>query len=106
MACLLKLLKSKPQTRHILIIVNVLRSCIVAVKKLTHLKILQTFVEYQGHVEGRCDVMYFDNVLWYLGNHVHPKLDAFLCFVLCYCIFYVFCMLAWCVFLTQCCIDG
>ena len=28
-------------------------------------------VEYQAHVECGLDIC-FDNVLWYLGNHVHP----------------------------------
>lgn len=59
------------------------------VKKLKHLKI-----EYQVHVECGCDSMYFQNVMWYLEDHTHPKLGAVRHFVHCCCIVYVLCMLA------------
>jgi len=82
------------------------RVCIIEVKKLTHLKTLQAVVEYEAHVQCRLDGIFFNNVLWYLGNHIHPELGAVRRFVP-YCfIFYVFSMLARCVFLTQCCIGG
>ena len=39
-----------------------MKVCIIAVKKLTHLKALQTVVEYKAYVECRRDGMCFDNV--------------------------------------------
>ena len=37
--------------------------------------------------------MYFQNVMWYLEDHTHPKLGAVRHFVHCSCIVYVLCML-------------
>jgi len=48
--------------------------CITTVIKLKHLKTLNTLVEYQAHVEYGHDDIHSDNILWYLGDHIHPKL--------------------------------
>jgi len=48
--------------------------CITIIKKLQHLKTLNTLVEYQVHVECGHDDIHSDNIMWYLGDHIHPKL--------------------------------
>jgi hypothetical protein len=50
--------------------------CIIMVKKLKHLKTLNTLVEYQEYVECGHDDIYSDNILWYLGDHILPKLGT------------------------------
>lgn len=63
------------------------------VKKWKLLKTLNTVVEYQVHMQCECDGISFISPLvsW---KSLHPELGAVHQFVHCYCILYMFCMLA------------